>query len=213
MSRSTFSEDRTYILNDMLIFITKVKKVQIYEKANTDEYYLITFENLLTKEQMTVKEELLDGAIKTIDSVEFFDMWCQYNNWRERCDDNYEEYAIQHCINVINLLKERKIELHGSNKFELCDLNHANEMYKYIYESKFCSVFSSVDCLVHDFDGGYTYNVLYTPEQRLDHDRKTELSNILNHEIQVEIDRELLESLNQHIENDPLFIKIMDRYT
>ena len=71
-------------------------------------------------------------------------MWCHFNNWKERD----EEYTIEHCIKVINTLLERKIELHGSNKFEEYDLNHIMDMYNFIYGNRFTQP-SIIDDYIH----------------------------------------------------------------
>ena len=117
-----FSEKRTYCYNGEMIFITKVRK------DKDQNFYHVTFENIDTKELKTVKDSELSSAVKTIDSTEFFMMYCHFNNFKHRD----AEYTVRHCNSVLKILDERKIELTGSNKFEEYDLKHLEEMCNYV---------------------------------------------------------------------------------
>lgn len=175
-----FSEKRSYYMNESIIYVTKVKKDQ------KENFYHVTFENIATGQVMTVKDKELKSAIKTVDSTEFFTMWCHYNNWKE----HDEEYTIEHCIEVINTLLERKIELHGSNKFEKYDLNHIMEMYKFIY-----SYNPKLDDYIHKIDGGYTYKRIFTDHQRKEYDGMLTYHDIFFAEMQKKINKEILEAM------------------
>lgn len=184
-----FSEKRTYILNGEMIFITKDKKVQKDIKKGIEEHHLVTFKNLVTNNEMTVKDEQLKDAQKTIDSTEFYSMWCHFNNWREKD----WEYAEKHAIKVIHLLADRKIEMHGSNKFEQFDLNKLCNILDDVYHDT-CQP-HKIEYFIDEYDGGYTYHVLMTDEEREDADKKAEFAKILKEEITKEINREVMEML------------------
>ena len=183
-----FSEKRSYYINGSIIYVTKVKKDQ------KENFYHVTFENIATGQLMTVKDEQLHGAIKTVDSTEFFTMWCHFNNWKDRD----EEYVIEHCIKVINTLLERKIELHGSNKFEAYDLNHSIEMYNFIYGNKFTQP-TDIKDYIHKIDGGYTYDRVFTDYQRKEYDKMSAFYDIFVAEMQKEINKEILEAMKEHV--------------
>lgn len=142
-----FSEKRTYVLKGELIFITKVRKDE------SQKFYWISLTLLSTGESFKLKDSELKGAVKTIDSTEFFVMWMHYINFKDKDDD----YSVRHCLKVINTLKQRKIELHGSNKFEDYDKRHIAQMYNAAYsDGAYKIVYQDIKDL---FNGGYDNDV------------------------------------------------------
>lgn len=201
-----YSEKRTYILNNELLYITKCRK-----DKDDDSIYNVTYENLVTKEVKTVKHTELDDAIKTVDSTEFFVMWMHFNNFRR--EDNTEDghkYVLDHCEKVLNTLSTNKIEMHGSNKFEKYDLDHIAEMYNYYHHDNFQThPVQEIETIIEHYDGLYTYHLIYTDEEREHFDKVHEFSDILKEEITLELNREIMKQFK--IE-DPFILEVLRDY-
>ena len=192
---SKFSEKRTYILNGEMIFVTKCSR-----DPKIENLYHVTYENLVTKEIKKVPSTELVDAVKTVDSTEFFTMWMHFNNWKRQDLDH--EYVVDHCKNVLKWLIDRKIEMHGSNKFELYDIKHIIEMYNYAWDYEeydfYSGDLSSNLSIVHridQYDNGYYYNFKLTELERFRYDSAVELSKVLKKEITDELDREIIKQM------------------
>ena len=173
-----FSEKRTYSHNGELIFITKEKRDQ------SNKFSLITFTNLATQEVSTVKDDQLIGAIQTLNSTDFFKMYVHIKNFLVNDPEHSKDIANK----AIESLRESKIEMHGSNKFEPYDLRNLSEVYRIAHENKFVGVQSDIESIIHLFDGGYTYNVVFDDKQRRQYDILVEIGNEIQKEITKEID-------------------------
>jgi hypothetical protein len=98
-------------------------------------------------------------------------MWMHFNNYKNRDST----YAAEFSKSIISHLAERKIELHGSGKFEKYDLNHFVEMYNYteISNSELCDIISDYDC-------GYSYLYTFSEIEREKYDIAKNLADYIN---------------------------------
>lgn len=188
-----YSEKRTYILNGELIHIIKVKNLP--EQKGKPKEKLVTFVNLANNIESTVKiiensnSDLLHGAVKTIDSTDFFKMWMHWNNAMNR-DDEYK-YILEHAQRVLNSLFLQKIELHGSGKFEDYDLRNLVEMYNFVYRD----TNRTLEDIIDIFDGGYYYHRVYDEDQKKQYDLNVEFGKIIQSEVKKEINKEILDMI------------------
>lgn len=193
-----YSEKRTYILNGELIHIIKVKNLP--EQKGKPKEKLVKFVNLANDLESTVKivenikSDLLQGAVKTIDSTDFFKMWMHWSNAIKRNDD--ENYIREHCQRVLNSLFLQKIELHGSGKFEDYDLRHLVEMYNFLYRD----THRTLEDIIDIFDGGYYYHRVYDIDQKKRYDFNVEFGKIINDEIDKEANQEIVEQIKDFLQ-------------
>lgn len=171
------------MLNGELVYVTKVKRDQ------SNKFQWVTFTNLATQNESTIKDNLFVGALCVLNNTDVFKMFVHFNNFKNKDF----KYACGVSEQIINSLKFYKVELHGSGKLEEYDFNKIIEILKYPYSRQAAvGYIDDIDSFIHEIDGGYTYNYVYDNDQRENYDRTKELCNIVQAEIQKEVDSEVM---------------------
>lgn len=177
------------MLNGELVYVTKVKRDQ------SNKFQWVTFTNLATQNEATIKDDLFIGAVCVLNNTDVFKMFMHFNNFK----DKDFKYACGVSEQIINSLKFYKVELHGSGKLEEYDFNKIIEILKYPYSQQAAvGYIVDMDSFIHEIDGGYTYNYVYDNDQREKFDRNAEVWAIFQAEIQKEVDAEVMAEIVKH---------------